>query len=966
MQAPAERPPPASASPGIEEVRWRFGAFTLSEAQRRLEREGRPVRLGPRSFDLLLQLIRRAGEYVRKDELLSAVWAGVVVEEASVRVHMSTLRKALGEPGEGDGCLEWISNVPLKGYRFNGRVRREALDGGAAVQGRAVEPSFTPLPVRLTELVGRDGDVAGIVQSLASHRLVTLVGAGGIGKTSAAIRAAERYEQAHGARIAFIDLSTLISGDHVVGTVARSLGAAADMPDTIQAIVQCLAERDVLLLVDNCEHVIESLVIPMTSLLAALPRLRVLATSREALRVTGEYVIRLAALAVPGAERLTLEEALRWPSVQLLVERGRAAGAGAFGEAHGCVLARIARQVDGIPLAIELVAARLGAQSVDDLARRLDDHLRLYAFGSRAVFPRHRTLAAALDWSIALLSEGELRLFRRLSVFRSRFDVDLALGLVDGDMDPDEAFDALISLANKSLVSFDSSDAIAPYRLLETTRSYAAMLLSRTDERPMLMKRHAALMLELMKAATAELTVRDERAWSMRYAFHLDDVRFALKACLAEQPDAKMAASLVSASAALWFHVSQVEEYRDGIAAALELVDRQLPEDVETATWLCTALISALLHTGGSMSELAAVSGRALAGARELKVPMLELQARWGRCTHDMFRGEYAVALQEADALLAVAQTWSDPSALNLAHRVSAMANHFCGRFEVSRQHSEASIVMIGGTVHTRASMVGVDPVVAAMAVLCRTLWIQGRAAEALEAARSLVARAQAVGTSVTMCSGLYGACPVAVWTGESDLARTWIHMMKDEAQRKGLVGWLRYAQWYEQGLLPDADEDRGRQVREVAARLPAYDAPRKEMLVTFCPEWIDDDLFERVSQGKAQWCAAEVRRAAGRRCERDGMAREAEAHYRGALETASQQGAASWAWRAALDLARLWVSTGLDARAAQLLAETCEQAGDGAQGRDIERLRQLRRQLAPAATGSRRAAVRGRPARSR
>mgnify|MGYP001451907956 CR=1 FL=1 len=303
MQAPAERPPPASASFGAEEARWRFGAFTLSEAQRRLEREGRPVRLGQRSFDLLLQLISRAGEYVRKDELLSAVWAGVVVEEASVRVHMSTLRKALGEPGEGDGCLEWISNVPLKGYRFNGRVRREALDGGAAVQERAAEPSFTPLPVRLTELVGRDDDVAGIVQSLASHRLVTLAGAGGIGKTSAAIRAAQRYGQAHGARIAFIDLSTLISGDHVVGTIARSLGAAADMPDTIQAIVQRLAERDVLLLVDNCEHVIESLVIPMTSLLAALPRLRILATSREALRVTGEYVIRLAALAVPGAER---------------------------------------------------------------------------------------------------------------------------------------------------------------------------------------------------------------------------------------------------------------------------------------------------------------------------------------------------------------------------------------------------------------------------------------------------------------------------------------------------------------------------------------------------------------------------------------------------------------------------------------------------------------------------------------
>lgn len=182
----------------------------------------------------------------------------------------------------------------------------------------------------------------------------------------------------------------------------------------------------------------------------------------------GERVLRLAALAVPEMEQLTLAKAMRSPAVELLVERALAAGARQFGDSDGALLARIARQVDGIPLAIELVAARLGVQSINDLASRLNDHMRLYSAGNAAVLARHRTLAAALDWSIALLNPQELRLFRFLSVFRGRFDLNSALSLAEEDMDTEAAFDALISLANKSLVAFDNTDAVAPYRLLGT------------------------------------------------------------------------------------------------------------------------------------------------------------------------------------------------------------------------------------------------------------------------------------------------------------------------------------------------------------------------------------------------------------------------------------------------------------------------------------------------------------------
>jgi len=946
--------PNASTDMAAADVRWYFGAFVLWEAQRRLERSGEAVRLGPRAFDLLLQLLKRAGEFIGKDELLAAVWAGVVVEEASVRVHMSALRKILGEPAEGEGCSQWISTVPLRGYRFNGRVHREADD--LALAPASSPPSatslaphrFAPLPERVTELVGRGSDVKRVLKSLENCRLVTVVGTGGIGKTRLAIHAAESHQRTHGAEVAFIDLSPLISQDHVLGTLARAVGVPADAPDIAQAIIQRLAQREVLLLIDNCEHVVDTLALLVANLLSVLPGLRILATSREPLRMDGEQVLRLPALAVPDSPPISLERALQWPSVALLVERARAAGAGAFDDSHGALLADISRQVDGIPLAIELVAARLGVQPVADLARRLDDHMRLYAF-SRAATARHRTLAAALDWSIALLSEDELQLFRWLSVFRGRFDVDSALGVRASGMNPEVAFDALISLVNKSLVFFDSNDAVAPYRLLDTTRSYATTLLARSDERPALLRRHAVLMRDLMKAVAAELSDLAEQAWTDRYAHRLDDLRFALEGCLTQQPDAKMAASLLTASAPLWFHLAQVVEYRDRVVAALDLVQAQPEPDIETATWLNTALVSALLHTGRLTPELAAAADEALAGALALQVPVLELQARWGRCTYDMFRGEYSPALEQAHTLMAAAQSWSDPAALNLAHRVMAMASHFSGHFDVSRQHSEASVRIGGGLGHARANMVGVNAIVAAKAMLCRTLWVQGKTTQALAEATDAVERAQAAGWAVSLCSALYGACPVALWAGEHELAAKWVGLMIDEAQRRGLVGWLRYAEWFAQGLHAQKTQQARKQasgIMETPCPFAPCDAPRSEMLVTFCVDWVDDELIARAGRDASPWVAAEVWRAAGWRAERASSSAEAEGFYMRAVETARKQGAAAWELRAALNLANLWATLGRQEQAMQLLDQSCANAPPDGKNTTLAQARQLRIKL--------------------
>ncbi|MDQ0570555.1 DNA-binding winged helix-turn-helix (wHTH) protein [Variovorax paradoxus] len=346
---------PVATAIGWSEVRWRFGAFVLWETQRRLERVGQRVRLGPRAFELLLQLLKRRGEVVDKEQLLATVWAGVVVEESSVRVHISSLRKALGKPNDSVNCKEWISNIPLRGYRFNGTVFREEVDPSSAEEERLLAgtlpaPSFTKMPERLTRLVGRGADMERVLGALATRWLVTIVSAGGMGKTRAAIWAAESHSERTGVPLAFVDLSPLVSRAHVAGTVARALGVPPDAVETTPAILRRLAGREALLVIDNCEHMLDPLAALVAELLAALPGLCILATSREAIRIEGEHVVRLWPLALPGAGCAALAEAMASPAVELLVERAKAAGARAFGDADAAQLAAIVRQVDGIPL----------------------------------------------------------------------------------------------------------------------------------------------------------------------------------------------------------------------------------------------------------------------------------------------------------------------------------------------------------------------------------------------------------------------------------------------------------------------------------------------------------------------------------------------------------------------------------------------------------------------------------------
>lgn len=413
------------------------------------------------------------------------------------------------------------------------------------------------------------------------------------------------------------------------------------------------------------------------------------------------------------------------------------------------------------------------------------------------------------------------------------------------------------------------------------------MLLVRAGEHEMVSRRHARLMQDLMGSATADLALLDAHEWLQRYGGLLDDVRAALDASLAQREDTAIAGALTIASAPLWFRLSEVGEYRDRVQAALDYV-RALPQpDLLTAGWLQLALYNALWHTGGSVADMTQACERALETALQFRVGSLEFQARWGLCALNVTRGDYPSALTHAQGLSAYAMQSESEVARNLSHRMLALASFFCGELADARTHAEAAMDVDGATRRNQGNTFQPDARTTAMAILARTLWIEGDARLAMAMAVRCMDEAAALGHAMSLCVALFWICPVAIWAQERAVARAWVDTMLRETQAKGFDYWHEWAQCYDDALRLEEVVDRGAHVREVAGRLAKMDDPRSEMLVTFCDEWVDGRLVARAMRGGGQWSAAEVYRAAGLRHARQGHASEAEALYRRSLDLA-------------------------------------------------------------------------------
>jgi predicted ATPase/DNA-binding winged helix-turn-helix (wHTH) protein len=480
-----------------------FGPYRLDLVQHVLREGDKPLRLGSRALEILITLVEHAGEIVSKNELLSRVWPKSVVQEATLRVHIAALRKALGD----DECgIRYVENFSGRGYRFVGHIERAPAPPSSVASPTEVVPSeteievpgprFGNLPAPLTAMVDRAQAINTLEARIPLRRFVTIVGPGGVGKTTVALAVADKLFGAYEHGALFVDLEMVADPSRVTYALAEALGLEPVAEDPLPEILTHLRRKSVLIVLDNCEHVVGAAAGLAEKVLRAAPGVHLLATSREPLRAGSEYVHRLLPLETPvSSAMLTRAEAMTFPAIQFFVERA-SANLDTF-DLHDSdipFVVEICRRLDGNPLAIELAAARVDLFGVRGLAARLDDCLQLLTRGRRTAGPRHQTLRATLDWSYGLLSSLEQVILRRLAVFPGSFAIEAANALVsESGMSAADIFDSLTNLVAKSLLTVDVTGEEAMYRLLETTRVYAMERLSQSNELGKITRLHALM-----------------------------------------------------------------------------------------------------------------------------------------------------------------------------------------------------------------------------------------------------------------------------------------------------------------------------------------------------------------------------------------------------------------------------------------------------------------------------------------
>ena len=464
-----------------------FGPFRVNRARRLIEQNGEAVQVGSRAFDILACLLEHAGQVVGKAELLRQVWPNSIVEEGSLRFHIAELRKALGEG-------RYITNIAGQGYSFVAPVSRLPSESSADAKSTSVRP----LPPRPRRLVGRDQVLRTLTEQLLEHRFVTVVGPGGVGKTSVALALAHDLASQFDGDICLFDVGSVFNPGLFTGGLTSALGIPMQPAGAAPSITAFLQQRRMLLVLDGCEPAVDAAAVLAEQIFRETSHVHLLATSREALRADGEHVHRLLPLdyPAPGAGQ-TAKEALGFAAVECFVERA----ASSF---HDFVLtdedaplvSAICRKLDGLALAIELAAGRIGTYGVREVACHLESQCALLWPARRTAVARHQTLSATLGWSYQLLSAREQAVFRRLSAFAGAFTLEMATALVaDEEVSEAEATRLLGSLVSKSLVQFDMGGSYGSYRLLDMTRSYAIGKLRELDEERWTADRHAQLIL---------------------------------------------------------------------------------------------------------------------------------------------------------------------------------------------------------------------------------------------------------------------------------------------------------------------------------------------------------------------------------------------------------------------------------------------------------------------------------------
>jgi predicted ATPase/DNA-binding winged helix-turn-helix (wHTH) protein len=921
-----------------------------------LEKDGVPVKLGGRATDILRLLINRAGEVIPKDEILAYAWSGLVVEEISLRVHIAELRKALGDGKDG---ARYIANVPSRGYCFVAPVQRSApmpVSVSVQVSAKAAPEKVAPVPLphRLERMVGREDVLHELSARLVRDRFVTLRGPGGIGKTTVAVALAHDMLPSFDGQVYFLDLGPLRDATLVASTVAAALGLVVHHADPTDSIISFLRDRRLLLVLDSCEHVVDVVAALAEAIHQRAPGVSILATSRESLLVQGEQIFELVPLqGPPQGAGLSVTEALNYPAVRLFVERAAAAGHRAeMTDEDADLLSEICGKLDGIALAIELAAVRVGVHGLREVAALLDGRLKLEWRGRRTAPPRHQTLGATLDWSYGLIEESERVALRRLAIFAGPFTLQGALAVAGDDRDPgDQIADALGQLVAKSLVSARPEGALTRYRLLDTTKVYAMQRLTEAGEAEGIARRHADYIRRALELSTPiGSSGANQASRPQERAVLLADARAALT--WAHANDANLRVPLAGACARLFVELNLLNEGRLWSSRALAALD----DTNRGSVWeleLQATLGHAFMFTESNSEQ----AERALRRGLEIAEALGDLSNKFRLLARlNMFyrrTGEYRHLLPVALEAERVARLIGDTAGIAGAKALLGVSYHLVGN------QTEAQIQLDEGLLGD-AALRTTQPSHFAYSrtpqiPLARVLWLRGFPDRAIECVRPLTGAA-APADVVMHCIALCWSASVFGWVGDWPAVESMASRLATHAGIHGLAPYQAVAEGFRaQTMIARGELKSG--VELLRTSLPRLHADRYELYASAFVAELSQGLaglgqllealkvlretMARIEPEGGSFDMPELLRLRGELEARGGDLAAAEASFAASVALAEEQGALSWRLRTEMSLARLRRQQGL-VQLPGVLAETYARFSEGFETADLKEARRM------------------------
>ncbi len=936
-------------------IRIRFGPFELNAAERSLKKAGHVIPLGGRAYDILIALLESAGEVVGKAELIARAWPDVTVEEGSLRVHLSALRKALGDGQFGD---KYIANIQGHGYSFIAPVARLPADDDRV----NASAGTSNLPPALGRMVGRNNvvlEMQGLLQ--AGRRLITVLGAGGIGKTTVALSVGHGALADFTGAAFFADLSTVNDQEHLIGAIASAVGLGPHLVDPKQALLNFLRPRRALIILDSCEHLIEKIAEIAGSIFQNAPGIYILATSREALHVPGEHVLRLCPLDCPPEQAgLTASEVIAYPAVRLFAERVSARrGEFSLSDDEAPMVAEICRKLDGIPLAIELAAGRAAILGVGNTVARLGSRLDLLKFGRRTANPRHQTLIATLDWSHDHLSEVERVLLRRVAIFVGHFTLEAALAVAEeAGIDGSEIAEALGNLVNKSLIGVWTGSRGPCYQLLDTTRAYALEKLAISDEQDSIAERHASFAIQMLESNPANLfDLESTEAAANAVRDYLGNIRAALEWSFGPNGNDRTAIRLAAAASPLLLAMSLLLECRKWMERAIDRIAADC--DPRDQMEIHASLALSLMFTAGNSERVREAFNMALTFAERLEDTYQQLRLLSGLSMYLHRTIDAAGSLEVALRAETVAKRTGNREDAALADAMLGAAYYMLADHVRAPKHLERALHRSQDSQRFNATQYLFDLRTTSLFNLTRSHWFAGNLDRAAAYAKRTIEEAGRSNHPIALCRAFILTMPFHFWIGHLGQVERNLSELELTAEKYSLEPFRAVAMGLRGRLLIHIGQTVDG-IRHLQDSLEKLGVLRYEMLVTdFVAELavslarqnertealalIDASIATQLdlkrplhlpalflSKGIALVCGDARQIGSAQEC------------FEEAMTLAGQQSALSFELRAGLELAQLWIDRGQIRRAHDLIGPIYDRFIEGLATPDLVLARQI------------------------